>query len=278
MLDPPGAFRNVDAQIALLLPLIITLRFRHNVTKRLDRKQSRPLKDQLMRSTILLISLIAFSFVFSYRAQDVTNSFLGNSWLGVLWFFLSACLLAVISKRLVTLHEEYRSSVKRRLFDRLTDISFRATSQLFVLIFVCYLNISAYAHGVFEYIPASRGGGDLSLSPTLFIYSTAPANSTVALDLPIPLRQNEAYHGISRALALIDQSDMSLFVADIDQNGGPKTWRYGRQKKPLVWEVPRSSAMTLLYKPSPASRVESPLSQSVLELARPWTLRLIHRH
>jgi len=93
-----------------------------------------------------------------------------------------------------------------------------------------------FAYGIYPYVPAVRGGGELASQPDIII-QLKPGNGSMDLEgKPIILA--------SKRMKVVQQSATSLFIADPNgrdatQNvSGPCEWRRGLSK-PNVFEVPK---------------------------------------
>jgi hypothetical protein len=99
---------------------------------------------------------------------------------------------------------------------------------------LCYLMLVPFSHSVFLYIPATRGGGDYTVSP----------------QVSIDLKQRSAPDTAAtktKAMVLIEETSTGIYVADPDDAGGPKEWRKSRSKRPNVHFYGYDSISHLLY-------------------------------
>ena len=108
-----------------------------------------------------------------------------------------------------------------------------------------FLSILTYATWVYPYVPATRGGGDY----------TVTANVALRLrdENGVCQRRPETCPSESGLFKIIDATQDSLFVADITSGQGAASWRiwpYRDEKQdyvPVVLEIPRSRIATIVY-------------------------------
>jgi hypothetical protein len=145
---------------------------------------------------------------------------------------------------------------------------------------VIVLAMTAFAHSIYFYIPADRGGGDFTTMPIVQLALKSPVDSVVLSKLcpsnsvpasqpsiptppagsptlsakPSPAPAPETV--VTKQLLLIGQTHDWIFLARPDENGGPKLWRRGRIPvsqgdergiKPNLFLVPCSSISSITF-------------------------------
>lgn len=258
LLAPPGTFRNIDLQVCLFVPLAIVFSYRRWVLSRIGTR-GRNERHGRLSIFILILLFIALALVTSYRWEDLALVFKNDAWWGGVWFVTSAIMMSVIVGRISTLHREFHDTKARQLSERYSDISHRAAFQTILLISVLYFNLSAYAHGVYAFIPSSRAGGDVSFSPNLVFQRAIEANRPSDLEVFPQAPDSNARVGTTVPLVLIDQTETSFFVAAATEKGGPANWRFGRGQKPYVWEIQKTPQVIVRFDPTKKAESESPV-------------------
>ena len=105
-----------------------------------------------------------------------------------------------------------------------------------------FLSIQSFAVRVLPYIPVAKGGGDYSEGPYahVILRGILPVSTSI---LQNNMRPSQVQSG---AFVVIEQTPLSLFLADAREAGGPKEWR--RMKKlPRVLEIPRERIEQVVY-------------------------------
>jgi hypothetical protein len=117
---------------------------------------------------------------------------------------------------------------------------------------IYYLTLMGFQRSFFSYIPASRGGGDYTVAPTVCIQLNNQGSPTsTALDKFLQKTSPQL---------LIDESSMMLFVADARENGGPCEWRKNPHNRPIVWAIGRERIAAIQYE-IPDPNLPDPCSQ-----------------
>jgi len=165
-------------------------------------------------------------------------------------------LLFVIVVFLYLAYERYALAHERRVLF--------VTSALVGLMY--YLALVGFAHSFFYYIPASRGGGDYTVAPSVCIDLKKEGNLTTAaftvmVDVFPELLKKEgnpttaaldAFMKDTSPKVLIDENSTTLFVAadhhENEDEGGPCEWRESYlHKRPKVWAIGRESIAAVRY-------------------------------
>jgi hypothetical protein len=103
-----------------------------------------------------------------------------------------------------------------------------------------YLALVGFAHCFFPLIPASRGGGDYRLAPTVSIQPKTEISSASPA-LSAFLRNGDPK-------VLIDETSTTLFVADECTEGGPPAWMLNHPRaRPTVWALGRDDVAVIRY-------------------------------
>jgi len=93
-----------------------------------------------------------------------------------------------------------------------------------------YLVVLAFSYGVYQNIPATRGGGD---------YTSAP-KVVVTLKAALPTTNSDARyfataeHRVTIPLVLIEETSWALYLADPADGGGPAEWKGVGGRKPAI--------------------------------------------
>jgi len=107
-----------------------------------------------------------------------------------------------------------------------------------------YVLLFSFAHGVFPYISARRGGGDYTDASKVIVYLKGGAGEKLALETYLdpdakgPLR--------TRELVLIEATSTGYYLADPVEADGPYAWR-STSAKPRVLFVSRDCIATMRY-------------------------------
>jgi hypothetical protein len=170
---PPGVFRNYDIQIALFATLFVPFLFGSKVL-RVERDASagiikKPWNVAASRRAALLVTIVGFLTVTSYRWQDVGSLLARDTWIGGLWFVISAAFLGAVGTRLATLFAEYSERQKQTGAKFRHDITYRAGFQIFLGAILLLFNLTTFSYTIFHFIPAANGGGDFSYNAQIMV-------------------------------------------------------------------------------------------------------------
>ena len=118
-------------------------------------------------------------------------------------------------------------------------------STLCILGILFYLSILSFAHVVYPFIPAAKGGGDYTESlPVHIVFSSnSELYGNVASTIPPEIKTNLDAH----RMIMLDENNSFVFLAktnDPDTNG-PAGWRNGN--KPKVYEIRRDAILSITY-------------------------------
>lgn len=124
---------------------------------------------------------------------------------------------------------------------------YRATHEMRFWLLTCplvglmyYLTVVGFAHSLFPYVPASRGGGDYMLAPIVSIQLKKEMSATRSA--------LETFLGNGDPKVVIDETSTTLFIADECTKGGPLAWSQNRpRERPRVWAVSRDSIAVIQY-------------------------------
>jgi hypothetical protein len=113
-----------------------------------------------------------------------------------------------------------------------------------------YMSALNYAHRVYPYIPAFKGGGDYSEVALATIYFDKDAADILPTDIftttnipasvPNASSTNRQVPVVTHPLIILDGTTESVYVALTNSGGGPKEWRKRGGGKPLIYEFRRS--------------------------------------
>lgn len=104
-----------------------------------------------------------------------------------------------------------------------------------------YLVVLAFSYGVFQNIPATRGGGDYTGSPRVIItFKTAQIVSTP--DAKFFDKDNPQ---MTVPLVLIEETAWAFYLADPHDAGGPSEWKTIGGRKPEILLVNKSEVAKL---------------------------------
>ena len=110
------------------------------------------------------------------------------------------------------------------------------------LVLLGYLSITAFAFGIYRYIPSSRFGGDYTSMPTITFYDDS-------MQPVIPVSDNDIITGQRTKLLLLDVTDDAFLVVPFSDTHNLTMWRRGRDDKddvirPTVYAVRCDSIKT----------------------------------
>jgi hypothetical protein len=118
-----------------------------------------------------------------------------------------------------------------------------------------FLGVLAFSYGWYPFIPAARGGGNLSEVPSatinVKISSPIPPDLTDLFDEKMMKSQFDLSAGGSvnaqtTPVAVIEVTSASVFVAWLKDKGGPACWAEGYL--PRVYELSRGAVQSITYK------------------------------
>ncbi len=99
-----------------------------------------------------------------------------------------------------------------------------------------YLVVLSFSYGVFQNIPATRGGGDYTASPKVVLtFRKKPITSSV--DSKYISSSNE---NMTIPLVLIEETSWAFYLADPSEGGGPAEWKSIGGRKPEIFIVNKS--------------------------------------
>ena len=144
-----------------------------------------------------------------------------ESYLAVI--YLGLCLLFGVIISIAVLYTQRQPNTGRR----------RAVAVFAAAIIgpFAYIIVLSFSYGVFQNIPATRGGGDYTQSPKVIItFKDKPA--TTASDRKY-FDQNSEKATI--ALTLIEETSWAFYLADPIEAGGPLEWKKIGGRKPNIF-------------------------------------------
>jgi hypothetical protein len=223
----------------------------------------------IIRNKNLDLSLKEILFGYDWHSTPFFQDIIGFNWTQspnfphgaiymVLFLFLAMFFLIRIRYRLQQYEVEHqqRMSGSRGLptdWNDAAKFSVVASTLIMVGIFL-YLSILGFARFVYPYIPYAKGGGDYSSSEPVQITfnQNALTPAGYAIVLPKKLLDLDA----AGRLIILDENTNFIYLADIDDAGGPKHWRSSRDK-PYVYEIRHEAVSCIIsragLKPSDAA-------------------------
>jgi uncharacterized protein YodC (DUF2158 family) len=129
-----------------------------------------------------------------------------------------------------------------------------------------YLAIVSFAHGIFPYIPVTRGGGDYTVScPAVFYIkgTSVPVGLEQYFEKDLPPKVGGTANGGSptartKKMIVIDETSENYIVADPGDEEGPRKWRQDWEARPSVVTLRRDDILHVNYlPPQSASRFKS---------------------
>ncbi len=104
-----------------------------------------------------------------------------------------------------------------------------------------YLSILAFAYAIYPFIPCSRGGGSYidAASVQINFKQSEIQSATSLTDLT----------ALGGRLIVLDENGDSIFVASVNDAGGPAQWRRSGSSKPRVLEIRRDTISSIMRVP-----------------------------
>lgn len=104
-----------------------------------------------------------------------------------------------------------------------------------------YLVILSFSYGVYQNIPATRGGGDFTDSPKIRLTFKAQQTPSVS-----DTRYFEKGSNLCTIpLVLIEETNWALYLADPNEGGGPAEWKQIGGRKPQIFIINKSEVSKL---------------------------------
>jgi FtsH-binding integral membrane protein len=132
-----------------------------------------------------------------------------------------------------------------------------------------FVAVFAFAHGMYPYVPAVHGGGDLSDASDAVIFFRTSTEFNAPPELLSPKSPESVAPPVicgplappppriqaicSRRVKVIVETDVGVFVALSEEAGGPDGWRRGR--RPKVYGIPRTQLSSIEYFERPRSTI-----------------------
>jgi hypothetical protein len=156
-------------------------------------------------------------------------------WDGGIYFFLFLLTAAFMIERVRVRGNQY------------ADVRMKLTLQVLggcLIIAAYYLSVLAFTIRIYPYIPVTKGGGDYVGAPNVILCFQG---NNEKLAVPALIGSNTSNDCIpSKEFQIIEESATSIFVADPNDAGGPKSWRVG-PAKPIVYEVRRDKVGSITF-------------------------------
>lgn len=104
-----------------------------------------------------------------------------------------------------------------------------------------YLVVLSFSYGVFQNIPATRGGGDYTESPKVVLtFKQKPITSSIDSKYISPANDN-----MTIPLVLVEETSWAFYLADPTEAGGPAEWKGIGGRKPELFVVNKSEVTKL---------------------------------
>ena len=104
-----------------------------------------------------------------------------------------------------------------------------------------YLVVLSFSYGVFQNIPATRGGGDYTESPKVVLtFKQKPITSSIDSKYISPANDN-----MTIPLVLVEETSWAFYFADPTEAGGPAEWKGIGGRKPELFVVNKSEVTKL---------------------------------
>lgn len=173
---------------------------------------------------ILVLVVAGFDFWYYYEFKNNLDD--SSPWLALV--YIGFCLLLGVVISTVSIYNKRLKTEGRR----------RA-----VLILVgsiigpfCYLIILTFSYGVYQYIPATRGGGDYTVSPTVVFQLNNGFQ---------PTTNEKQYFAdtegrITKPLIIVEETSWALYTANPEEAGGPSNWKDIGGEKPQLFIINKS--------------------------------------
>lgn len=113
---------------------------------------------------------------------------------------------------------------------------------LCIIILLYVFSVLTFAVRIYPYISVNNGGGDYSYTSTVILCFGEDNKSSIPREI---LEGNLNGSLCSKSLILIEETAVSIFVADPNSAGGPAQWRRG--KGPKVIELHRDKVESVIY-------------------------------
>ncbi|MCY2995409.1 MAG: hypothetical protein NTY19_47225 [Planctomycetota bacterium] len=139
--------------------------------------------------------------------------------------YVGLCILLGVMISTVTIYERRQPDESRR-----KAITILAAGIIGPFL---YLVVLAFSYGVFQNIPATRGGGDYTMSPKVVLTLRSVPTMSV-----IDARYfDKASPTVTIPLILIEETAWALYLADPQDAGGPSEWKGIGGAKPEILVV-----------------------------------------
>jgi hypothetical protein len=104
-----------------------------------------------------------------------------------------------------------------------------------------YLVVLAFSYGVYQNIPATRGGGDYTESPHIVVVFKESQTTSTAQTRYFELGSRS----VTIPLILIEENSWALYLADPSDGGGPTEWKQIGGRKPNIFIANKSEVTSL---------------------------------
>jgi len=209
------------------IPTILALgRLLEKLVKNASADTSADLPHTLTVSLRWILVLVVAGFDFWYFYEFKSNLDATSPWLALV--YIGFCLLLGVVISTVSIYNKRLKTEGRR----------RAVLILVASIIgpFCYLIILTFSFGVYQYIPATRGGGDYTVSPKVVF---------LLKDGHRPEGGERKYFAddqalVTKPLIIIEETSWALYTADPDEAGGPSNWKNIGGEKPQLFIINKS--------------------------------------
>ena len=237
LFGPPGTFRDAHVQLSLGFSLVVAVAGRR-VAERFDAPKH-AIHLCVTRSIVIILLAILLVCVIWKFMGNLKEMFLPSG----CWYLIFSLLMGW----LVWLLAESKRKVSPN-----RDAMVWQCVKVMILGLVYYLAVLSFGLGVYQYIPAGRGGGDFTTA-SFVVLQLKPDAKSKSLKLPKWLSADNPNDELK--LELIEAGSNSIFVANpwkkIPDKGpeesGPRIWRRGRKNRPTVLQISRDQILSIRH-------------------------------
>jgi len=129
------------------------------------------------------------------------------------------------------------------------ELKLSATALAFMFYF---LAIIAFSLKVYPYIPAAKGGGNLEESPTVTLVFRPVFGESISPGISDKYKEQLTKES---KFVVVEQSPLSISLADINDANGPSGWRQMRDL-PNIIEIDRASVEQVIYQKRPGINLD----------------------
>ncbi len=154
------------------------------------------------------------------------SSKIASPWLALTYIMFSLLLGVMVAT--TTVYERRQTNEGRKRAITVLGVS--------LILPFAYLVVLSFSYGVYQNIPATRGGGKFTDSPKVVIHFNS-AQKPSALEAKY-FDTNSV--GVTIPLILIEETSWAFYLADPNEGGGPSEWKYIGGRKPQLFIASKS--------------------------------------